>query len=306
MNFLFIGDPIRNLKAKTDSSLALVREYLYREHEVHWTTAEDLYLWEGRVYARVDNITACVDQSLPATENIKDPQPINSYDGVWIRKDPPFDQSYFSLCWLLALEEKNVPIFNKPSLLLRYHEKLLPLEAVEQGFLQTEEVIPTFMPTGKRLPIPTNFPRGESVSKPWLGFAGKDVTLLPSPQTPEPYFLLQPLQKEIHRSGDRRVFFLDGDVIGSFVRMPPEGDIRSNIASGGKGVLKDMSKKEIALTDRVGAFLKEVGIVFAGADMIHEKISEINITSPTGLLTYHSIGGPKLAPNIVNFTEEQT
>lgn len=303
MNFLIIGDPLRNLKPKTDTSLALVRESLLRMHSIHWTTSEDLFLWEGRVMARVDEITGCAQGSLPATETVQEPQAINGYDGVWIRKDPPFDISYLSLCWLLALEEHNVPMLNKPSVLLRYHEKMLPWEALEKGFLRPEEVIPTFLPTGRRLPVPANFPKGEAVTKPWLGHGGKDVSLLPAPRSPEPFFFLQPLQKEIYKSGDRRVFILNGEVIGSFTRIPADGEIKSNIAAGGTGVLRDMSRAESELADRVATFLQEIGVVFAGVDMIDGKISEINITSPTGFLTFRDIGGRSLAPAYLEYAE---
>jgi len=303
MNFLIIGDPIRDLKPKTDTSLALVREALTRAHEVHWATGDDLVLWEGRVQARVDQITGCAEHSHPMTENIKELQSINSYDGVWIRKDPPFDNSYLSLCWLLALEEKNVPMLNPPSVLLRYHEKMLPLEAAESGFLRMEETIPTFLPTGRRLATPENFPKGEAVTKPWLGHGGEGVVRLEGPRSPEPYHFLQPLQKEVTRTGDRRVFFLNGEVIGSFVRMPAEGEIKSNIAAGGRGVLKDMNKKETDIANRLGDFLKERGIIFAGADMMAEKISEVNITSPTGFQTFHEIGGRRLAPQYLEYAE---
>lgn len=303
MNFLIIGDSIRSLKPKTDTSLGMAREALLRMHTVHWATSEDLFLWDGRVHARVDNIKGCAEGSLPATETISEPAPLNSYDGVWIRKDPPFDVSYLSLCWLLALEENNVPMMNKPSLLLRYHEKMLPWEALERGFIRKEEVIPSFLPTGKRFKVPADFPRGECVTKPWLGHGGKDVQAIPAPHTPEPYQFLQPLQKDIYRTGDRRIWFLDGDVIGSFTRIPQPGEIKSNIASGGKGIMREMSKKERELADRVGAFLKDIGIAFAGVDMLAEKISEINITSPTGLLTYHDLGGPRLVPLLLNYAE---
>lgn len=303
MNILIIGDTIRNLKAKTDTSLQLVRDAMMRAHSVHWATAEDLYLWHGRVFARVEEITGCAQNSLPASETVKEHQAINSYDCVLVRKDPPFDVSYMSLCWLLALEENNVPMMNKPSILLRYHEKMLPIEALERGYLRPEELIPTFLPTGKRIPVPADFPRGESVTKPWLGHGGKDVQLHPTAQSPEPFYFLQPLQKEIYKGGDRRIFVLNGEVIGSFTRLPPAGEIKSNIASGGTGVLRDMTKRESELADRVAVFLKEIGVEFAGIDMIGEKISEINITSPTGFLTFHEIGGRNLGPLVLEYLE---
>lgn len=306
MNFLIIADPLRSLKAKTDTTLALVREAVMRTHTVHWCTHEDLTLWDGRIFARVDEITGCADNSLPVIEQVKETQALNSYDGIWVRKDPPFDSSYLSLCWLLALEEKNVPFLNKPSLLLRYHEKMLPLEAVERGFLRAEEIIPTFLPTGRRLSVPAEFPQGECVTKPWLGHGGEGVRKLESPRTPEPYHFLQPLQKEVTRTGDRRIFILNGEVIGSFARMPAEGDIRANLAAGGHGVMRDMNKKEAELADRLGDFLKEIGVDFAGADMIGEKISEVNITSPTGFQTFYELGGRRLAPLYLDYAEALT
>ena len=303
MMYLIIGDPIKTLKAETDTSLAMAREAIHRTHEIHWATDEDLFLWQGRVHVRTEKFTGCREGSLPSTELVREPIAINEFDAVWIRKDPPFNDRYLSLCWLLSLEEKNVPIINPPSKLLRYHEKLIPLEAVEAGYLDEKEVIPTFLPTGKRFNIPKDFPRGEAITKPWLGHGGKDVKRLPSPQTPDPWSFLQPLQKEIWHTGDRRVFILDGEVIGSFVRMPPEGEVKSNIASGGKGILKDMTKDEAAIAARIADYLKEIGIVFAGVDLLAGKISEVNITSPTGFLTYHAIGGPRLVHKYLDYVE---
>lgn len=304
MNFLIVADPILKLKPKSDTTLALVREAITRGHTVHWTTHEDLMLWDGRVLARVEEITSCADNSHPIVERVEEVKAVNSYDGVWIRKDPPFDTSYVSLCWLLALEENNVPFLNKPSLLLRYHEKMIPLEAMEKGFLTRDELIPTYLPTGRRLPVPKDFPTGECITKPWLGFAGKDVSKLDSVQSPEPYFFLQPFQKEITRTGDRRIFILNGEVIGSFTRLPADGDVRANLAAGGRGLLRDMNKKEMQIANRLGDYLKEIGIVFAGADMINEKISEVNITSPTGFQTYQELSGFRLAPAYLAYVEE--
>lgn len=304
MNFLIIGDPVHKLKAKTDTSLALAREALSREHEVHWAEIQDLNLWNGRVYVRTQKIVSCTEGSIPHTEaGYLEPEAINSFDGIWIRKDPPFDSNYMSLCWLLALEEANVPMLNKPSLLLRFHEKMLPLEAVERGHLTESEVIPTFLPFGARAKIPTDFPAGEAVSKPWLGHGGAGVERLAKAITVPAFTILQPLQSAVQRTGDRRVFILDGNVIGSFVRMPAAGGIISNIAAGGTAVMKEMNAREKAITERVAAFLKEIGIAFAGVDMMNEKISEINITSPTGFRTYHGVGGPRLEKFYMDYAE---
>lgn len=300
--FLIIGDPMKNIRPKADTSLIIAREMLLRTYEVHWATDQDFYLWDGRVFVRPEKITECSAGSYPSLE-VAPEQAINSYDGILIRKDPPFDNSYMSLCWLLALEENNVPILNRPSLLLRYHEKMLPFEAVEQGFLKKEDLIPSFLPTGPKIKLPANFPRGPSITKPWLGHGGKDVRLLEGPRSPDPYFFLQPYQKEVQTTGDQRIFILDGEVIGSFTRIPAAGEVKSNLVAGGSAAAKVMNKRERALAEATGEFLKHLGIQFAGVDMIHEKISEINITSPTGFQAYHEVGGSHLGSPLVTYLE---
>lgn len=303
MQFLLIADPMKDLKPATDTSLGFARDALIRGYTVHHCTTEDIFFWHGRVHARVENLVDCREGGLPSTELIKEPLALNEYDGVWVRKDPPFDQNYLNLCWLLALEESNVPMVNKPSLLLRYHEKMLPWEALDRGFLSPDEVVPTYVPGGRRLPVPKDFPRGECVMKPWLGHGGKGVKKVPSPQSPEPWEILQPLLPEVMETGDRRVFILDGTVIGSFTRIPPPGEIKSNIASGGTGIIRPMTPTEERVADNVASFLKEIGIVFAGVDMIGGRVTEINITSPTGLLTYRQIGGPGLTGKFIDYVE---
>lgn len=305
MNFLIIGDPLNKLNPKSDTSLAMAREALVRQHEVHWAQIDDLLFWEGRVHVRTQKIINCTEGGLPHTEQgFVDPESINSFDGIWIRKDPPFDQNYLSLCWMLALEEDNVPMLNKPSLLLRYHEKMLPFEAVERGHLTHNEIIPTFLPFGNRFRIPQSFPRGECVSKPWFGHGGSGVQRHPEAQSVQPFRLLQPLQSAVQKTGDRRIFVLDGTVIGSFVRMPQSGSIISNLAAGGTAIQREMNPKEKALAEKTANFLKEIGIVFAGLDMIDEKISEINITSPTGFVAYHGLGGVRLERLYLDYVEE--
>ncbi len=234
---------------------------------------------------------------------------VRSFSAVWIRKDPPFDTSYVSLCWLLSLEEKNVCMLNSPSLLLRYHEKLIPFEAVAAGFLKPRETVPTHI--GDSASARRFLEGGEydpAIRKPFLGFAGADVKkfslragdALPKQEALE---LTQPFLGQIAKVGDRRVIFLGGKVIGDFVRLPKQGEFVSNIARGGSAHLVPMNARQKEVARRLGAFLKKVGIVFAGADMIGNLVSEVNITSPTGLRSFESVGGPKLASQIVTYVE---
>lgn len=304
MEFLIIADSVDSLKPKADTTLVILREALKRGHEVYWATDQDFSFWAGRVRARVQKVESCADGVLPLMQNEKEERDINSFEGVWIRKDPPFDSNYFSLCWLLALEENNVPFLNRPSILLRYHEKMLPFEACERGFLQSSDLVPSLIATGTRHSVPKNFPRGESVIKPWLGHGGKGVEKLAEPQSPKHWQILQPLLP-VEKMGDRRVFFLNGERIGDFIRYPAAGKIQANLAQGGKAAMKELSRKELAICEKLGEFLQETGIQFAGVDLLAEKVSEINITSPTGFAALVELNGPRLAVNYLNFAENQ-
>jgi glutathione synthase len=267
-------------------------------------------LEKGKVFVRATQCLGFTPESLPelGEEEVK---PIRGFSSVWIRRDPPFDSAYLSLCWLLALEEKHTLFVNRPSVLVRYHEKLLPFEAMAQGFLKATDLVPTHI--GDAASARSFLQVGawkEAIRKPFFGFGGSDVKrfsvesggALPRENELE---LTQPFLTEVTRIGDRRIFFLGGKQIGDFVRMPKQGDFVSNIAHGGSGHCIAMKKAEKEVASRLGKFLKKAGIDFAGADMIGSKVSEVNITSPTGIRSYAGISGIDLAPQILDYIERK-
>ncbi len=298
MKFLIISDPTEGLIADSDTALSMLREGLARGHEVYWATETDLWLADNRVQVSATAVLSCEEKALPELATTSEELPITSFNGVWIRKDPPFDQNYVALCWLLALEEKNVSMLNAPSLLLRYHEKMLPFEALQADFLTAEDLIPSYLETGEERRIPPSFPEGAVISKPWLGHGGRDVELWPNLQEAfdsplhglEPYTIYQHFVPNIQECGDRRVIFINGEYCGDFVRIPQEGSIRANLAQGAEAVARPMNPKEERLTQKVGNFLKDIGIHIAGADYIDGRLTEINITAPTGFEPMAALG----------------
>ena len=115
--------------------------------------------------------------------------------------------------------------------------------------------------------------------------------------------MVQPYLEEIVEQGDRRVFFLDGELLAEFVRFPKEGGFIANLAQGGSAKKVPLSDVERAVCDRLGKFLKHTGIVFAGADLIGSKVSEVNITSPTGLCSLHALEGNDYGAPILDWLE---
>jgi glutathione synthase len=311
MKFLFIADRFETLKPKGDSTLELVRSALIKKHKVFWCTDTDLQMNGFYPRARAVEILECEPDALPKLaegENVA--LEFGKVDAVIIRKDPPFDEHYVKLCWLLSLAERKTFMMNRPSLLLRYHEKLIPQEACARGFLTEADLIPTFMNdlASAKLFFTENPPE-KVVIKPFLGFGGGNVTS----QSTEDFLksnneninvdtLIQPFQPEISE-GDFRVFLLDGQILASFARVPAAGGFISNLAQGGAAVAKPLTTIQIEKLTQLGAFLKTVGIVLAGADVIGDKISEVNITSPTGLVSLLKLEGQRYADNIISYAE---
>ncbi|MCG8420524.1 MAG: hypothetical protein MJE77_21525 [Proteobacteria bacterium] len=322
MNVLIIADPIEQLLPISDTGLLMLREAMKRGHQVHWCTPDDVFLWDGRPQARASRAQHCAPESLPTV----DPQPetmlLTAWDTIWIRKDPPFDTRYVDLCWLCSLVEDRVHFVNRPSLLIRHHEKLLPFQAVAQGIISAEELIPTWLCSDLRRPPPDDFPEGPCVTKPWLGYGGTGVKKWDSLQQAVDFFarqkspegdrsgqrdaiMFQPLLREVAHVGDRRVFYQDGQVRANFVRLPREGDFVSNLAYGGTAVIRSITDKDRDISQRVGDFLAELGIVIAGLDVIDGRLSEVNITAPTGFQMLVQLGGPELISEYVDMVERQ-
>ncbi len=298
MRFLIIADPLTDLKPASDTGLSLLREALTCGHEVCWATPEDLCLDGNQLWVTATVLESCAPRALPIPLKEHGSMALDSFNGIWIRKDPPFDMGYLSLCWLLSLLEDRISIINSPATLMRYHEKLLPLEAWRAGAIKEEELVPTFLTTGEDLPRRPSFPDGPVISKPWFGYGGHDVEKWSSIEESldsafgpgEAFTILQPFLEEIHEQGDRRVLFVEGDYVGDFVRKPAAGSIRANMAQGGSVEQNDMTPQIRDLSERVGGFLKSIGVFLAGADFIGTKLTEINITAPTGFEALVDLG----------------
>ncbi|HTL13117.1 MAG TPA: hypothetical protein VL588_11545 [Bdellovibrionota bacterium] len=290
MRALIIADPIAGLKADFDTGLALAREALRRGHSVDWCEPTDLLLSGTRIHCRGWGLKPFAPLTLPEPQWEFSGRPLSEYDTVWVRKDPPFDMDYLSLCWLLCLEERSTYFLNRPSLLARYHEKMLPLEAVRQGFLEEDEVVPSWMPAGERLLPKPEDPSGAWITKPWLGHGGRGVrkwesleqALTQIPAGEKSMTLYQHYLEDLTRFGDRRIFFLNGRILGHFCRFPAPGSVKANIAAGGTARFVPMTEKQAGVAGKVCRFLDHLGIEFAGIDMIGQRISEINVTATTG------------------------
>lgn len=317
MKFLIFADPLSGLRADLDTGLALLREARARGHDTYWCTPEDFVLVDTEVYVYADQVTDCPEDALPPPQAIlKNPRAhalrVRDFDGVWIRKDPPFDHIYLSICWLLSLEEKQVPILNSPSALARVHEKTLPILAVREGYLQPDDIAPFLLSTGTEFEFPPHYSQGELITKPWYGHGGRGVRKWKSLKElqglgaafKKDFVIFQHYMQNVSRDGDRRVFFFRGKMKDHFMRVPEPGMVVTNIVQGAKPVLKDLSAKEQRICDALGPFLNAHNLVFAGIDFMDERVSEINVTAPTGIQLAKKLRGTQIAKEYLDYAEE--
>lgn len=308
---LFVADPPEALNPAGDTSLALAAGALELGHSVTWSTPQHVSLQGFR-----PGVDGCVMLE-ECTDTPLGPQPIwsapqaelqalRSFDTVFIRKDPPFDQAYTSFCWLLQLEDK-ARYVNPPASLLSLHEKTVQFSALSAGVLGEHEVIPAVVSrslAAVSAVLDSWLSQGHQhgfILKPWLGYGGRGVHFCATAEeTLDVYeaenqsglVMVQPFEPAVLTAGDVRVIIARDRILGCFARKPAAGKVASNLAQGGSAHPHTLTHAQRSTIERVIPFLLNNGILFSGLDMIGDRINEINITSPTGLRTLQNMGQP--------------
>jgi glutathione synthase len=306
MKILIVGDPVSALKPKTDSSLFIAQEFLRKGHEVFWAEISDLYWCGYHLETQAKKLNPFDGLALPEA-SAKKRMPFEEMDLCLIRKDPPFNEDYLKLAWLLSPFQTKVRCVNSPAVLAQFHEKMLPYEALTRGFLTEADLIPMVVARHREdvAHFVDQFPAESYVLKPWLGYAGNNVQLFSAdelmkrPEIENQNSIVQVFAPEVKTLGDRRVLFFEGRMVGEFVRMPQGGGFVSNVAQGGRAERRDLTKEEQKIIWKIERFLQEIKIDFAGADLIGSRLNEINITSPTGLRAIQELESRNLAEDFV-------
>jgi glutathione synthase len=315
---LFVGDPLKTLKLGFDSSIALAQIALDKKWETYWCEPNDVVYFNKKIAIhKPSKIESASIERLNYSDISTSWINFDEFDFCFVRKDPPFDDQYKDLCWILASQNK-VSIVNSAESLLKYHEKSLHWKAFNDGVLTEENIIPTCL--SNSIEVITDFCNSDIflkakkiVCKPWLGYGGEDVQLFEDKETllaeigkrissgNSNRVLIQPCLEEIKTEGDRRIIVAGGEIICHFVRMPQSGQIISNIARGGSAVLSKMTQEQEGICKNLAKYLQKKSIYFAGIDLIGNKIGEINITSPTGIRVYEKLTGINVSEKIFHF-----
>ena len=280
-------DPIASINIDADSTFRIMEEAQARGHSLFYYTPGRLAFDEGRVTARgwpVEVRRVKGDHFTLGSETEVD---LGDFDVVWLRQDPPFDMGYITTTHVLDMLAGRTLVVNDPFWVRNYPEKLLVLRFPD---LTPPTMVARDLATLKAFKAR----HGDIILKPLYGNGGAGVFRLdPNDRN---FAALWELFTGINREpliaqkflsdvsqGDKRIILVDGEPVGAINRMPAEGETRSNMHAGGTPVPTKLTDREREICAAIGPLLREKGQVFVGIDVIGGWLTEINVTSPTGL-----------------------
>ncbi len=302
MKVAFQMDPIGGVDINADSSFRLAEEAQARGHELFFYTPDHLAWQEGRITARGHDMTVQRVQGDHAHLGPVREVDLSEFDVVWLRQDPPFDMHYITTTHLLDQLSPKTLVVNDPFWVRNYPEKLL--------VLQFQDLTP---PTTVARDLSTirafKDRHGDVILKPLYGNGGAGVFKLTADDrnlsslhelftgfSREPLIVQKYLPAVA--KGDKRVILVDGEAVGAINRVPAEGETRSNMHVGGRPEKVGLTDRDLEICDRIGPLLREKGQVFVGIDVIGDWLTEINVTSPTGIQELERFDGTNVAGKI--------
>lgn len=300
-------DPIDRIDIRGDSTFAILLEARRRAYDIFYYTPQSLSLHGDRLVAR--GATLEVYDRIGDHYALSDPRTVDlaTRDVVLLRQDPPFDMAYITSTHLLERIHPKTLVVNDPAHVRNAPEKIWVLDFLD--------LMPPTLVTRSLEDVQDFRDHYEDVIlKPLYGNGGASVfrirpgdtnlgSLVELFQTVfrEP-FMVQQYRPEV-RNGDKRIILVDGEVAGAINRVPAEGETRSNLHVGGTARPTDLTAREREICDRIGPELKKRGLIFTGIDVIGDFLTEINVTSPTGIRQVKAFGGNDIAAMIWDAVE---
>jgi glutathione synthase len=292
-------DHISRLNIRGDSTFALMLEAARRGHALFHYTPDRLSLRDGRVEARVEPVEVRDIEGSHYTLGDAEPADLSTFDVVLLRQDPPFDMGYITTTHILERIHPKTLVVNDPAQVRNAPEKLFVTEF-------TELTPPTLISRDRREIRAFREAHGDIIVKPLYGnggagvfrIAGGDENLAALLEIFEDVyrepFVIQRYLPAV-RQGDKRIILVEGEPVGIINRVPAAGEARSNMHVGGRPEPVEMTARDREICAAIGPTLRERGLIFVGIDVIGEYLTEINVTSPTGIREVKRFGGADIA-----------
>ena len=303
MQSLFVMDPLHRIQVSGDSTYMLMRELTDRNMPVWMCTPGELDARDGCGFARAARVITTREApyfEVVATEE----RELGAFDVVWMRKDPPFDMSYILATYILDMAPRGTLVVNDPAGLKLYNEKIWAM--------QFPEIHPATLLSSDASRIRTFVAsQGRAVLKPWDGNGGRGVLVTAAgdrnlnsmiellTRDGEEKILVQAFVEGADR-GDKRILLFDGEPVGQMLRVPTAEDYRGNMHVGARVVGCDLDARDVEICRILGPRLEELGMIFVGIDVISGLLTEINVTSPTGIQEINQLFGLRLEATLID------
>jgi len=302
MKIAFQMDPIDSVDINADSSFRLAEEAQARGHELFYYAPDKLAYEEGVITAQGHDFTVKRVQGEHVTLGPERKIDLGEMDVVWLRQDPPFDMNYITTTHILDRIHPDTLVVNDPTWVRNYPEKLLVLDFPD---LTPPTTIARDLDTIKAFKAKHE----DVILKPLYGNGGAGVFRLDANDrnltslhelftgfSREP-LIVQKFLPDVS-NGDKRVILVDGEPVGAINRVPAKGETRSNMHVGGRPEKIGLTERDLEICARIGPLLREKGQVFVGIDVIGDYLTEINVTSPTGIQELERFDGVNIAEKI--------
>lgn len=302
MKIAFQMDPISPININADSTFRIAEEAQKRGHELFYYTPDHLAYQEGRLTARGYPLTVQRVKGDHAILGEFQEVDLADFDVIWLRQDPPFDMHYITTTHLLDMVHPSTLVVNDPFWVRNYPEKLLVLNFPDltppTAIARDLDTIKAFKAKHKDVILKPLYGNGGA----GVFRLGPDDRNLASLHELFTGFSREPLivQKFLPdvSNGDKRVILINGDPVGAINRVPAAGETRSNMHVGGRPEKVGLTERDLEICAKIGPLLREKGQVFVGIDVIGDYLTEINVTSPTGIQELERFDGINVAEKI--------
>lgn len=291
-----VMDPIESINTKKDTTLAFMLEAQSRGWEVAYLTLADLFLADGHAEGYIRYVKVFNDPELWYEVEREEFGQLREMDILLMRKDPPFDIEYIMATYILErAEAEGVLVLNKPQALRDVNEKVFtawfPQCCPASLFTRSKKAIKSFLDQhGKIVIKPTNKMGGQSIFVIAKDDPNTNVIIEEMTNRDTRYVQVQAYVPEIKTHGDKRILIIDGEPVPyGITRIPGPGDHRGNLAVGARAEGFTLTDRDRWICKQIGPTLKERGLLFVGIDIIGDYLTEINVTSPTGVVEISKI-----------------
>ncbi|OUS27511.1 glutathione synthase [Thalassotalea sp. 42_200_T64] len=306
-----VMDPITTVKVAKDSSMAMMLEAQKRGYEIYYMEMQDLYLDQGECRANAAKITVFDDSDKWYELEDANDIAVASFDAVLMRKDPPFDTEYIYATYMLErAEEQGTLIVNKPQSLRDCNEKLFTAWFADLTpktiVTRSAEKIRAFHQTHNDVIIkPLDGMGGSSIFRMGPNESNVGVIIETLTNHGGMYAMVQEYMPEIV-DGDKRILIVNGEPMPyCLARIPAKGETRGNLAAGGRGEARPLSASDRLIAETIAPELKKRGLYFVGLDVIGDKVTEINVTSPTCIREIEAAYPINISGKLMDAIEEQ-